>query len=123
MIENLLQCPTNRISFKLYDWNPAEFPRRLRHQVFKDYSHSLVFKGERVLISMYNIRVRVTKVYTFLQIFEWLSSMPVELEGYIRPGCTILTVFIAMPNLMWAKVMFSLTLCSEFRENGSGPHV
>uniref|UniRef100_A0A6N2MVR3 SBP-type domain-containing protein n=1 Tax=Salix viminalis TaxID=40686 RepID=A0A6N2MVR3_SALVM len=26
-------CPTGRISFKLYDWNPAEFPRRLRHQV------------------------------------------------------------------------------------------
>ncbi|GJR95458.1 reverse transcriptase domain-containing protein [Tanacetum coccineum] len=26
-------CTTGRISFKLYDWNPAEFPRRLRHQV------------------------------------------------------------------------------------------
>nr|AQQ11874.1 squamosa-promoter binding protein-like protein [Phyllostachys edulis] len=62
-------CPTGRISFKLYDWNPAEFPRRLRHQIF-----------------------------------EWLSSMPVELEGYIRPGCTILTVFIAMPQHMWDKL-------------------
>ncbi|KAF7837176.1 squamosa promoter-binding-like protein 7 isoform X2 [Senna tora] len=50
-------CPTGRISFKLYDWNPAEFPRRLRHQIF-----------------------------------QWLASMPVELEGYIRPGCTILTL-------------------------------
>ncbi|TVU19329.1 hypothetical protein EJB05_35473 [Eragrostis curvula] len=62
-------CPTGRISFKLYDWNPAEFPRRLRHQIF-----------------------------------EWLASMPVELEGYIRPGCTILTVFIAMPQHMWDKL-------------------
>ncbi|KAL6909949.1 hypothetical protein ACP4OV_001207 [Aristida adscensionis] len=62
-------CPTGRISFKLYDWNPAEFPRRLRHQIF-----------------------------------EWLASMPVELEGYIRPGCTILTVFIAMPQHMWGKL-------------------
>lgn len=62
-------CPTGRISFKLYDWNPAEFPRRLRHQIF-----------------------------------HWLASMPVELEGYIRPGCTILTVFIAMPKIMWAKL-------------------
>ncbi|OVA11415.1 Transcription factor [Macleaya cordata] len=62
-------CPTGRISFKLYDWNPAEFPRRLRHQIF-----------------------------------QWLASMPVELEGYIRPGCTILTVFIAMPRFMWEKV-------------------
>ncbi|CAI9118680.1 OLC1v1020278C1 [Oldenlandia corymbosa var. corymbosa] len=65
-------CPTGRISFKLYDWNPAEFPRRLRHQIF-----------------------------------QWLASMPVELEGYIRPGCTILTMFIAMPSFMWFK------LCEE----------
>ncbi|KAJ6808869.1 squamosa promoter-binding-like protein 9 [Iris pallida] len=62
-------CPTGRISFKLYDWNPAEFPRRLRHQIF-----------------------------------QWLDSMPVELEGYIRPGCTILTIFIAMPQFMWEKL-------------------
>ncbi|KAI4369589.1 hypothetical protein MLD38_018014 [Melastoma candidum] len=61
-------CPTGRISFKLYDWNPAEFPRRLRHQIF-----------------------------------QWLSSMPIELEGYIRPGCTILTVFLTMPKFMWGK--------------------
>ncbi|KAF8038164.1 hypothetical protein BT93_B0892 [Corymbia citriodora subsp. variegata] len=62
-------CPTGRISFKLYDWNPAEFPRRLRHQIF-----------------------------------QWLASMPVELEGYIRPGCIVLTVFIAMPKFMWGKL-------------------
>ncbi|URE02863.1 Squamosa promoter-binding-like protein [Musa troglodytarum] len=36
-------------------------------------------------------------------VFKWLSSMPVELEGYIRPGCTILTIFIAMPEFMWEK--------------------
>ncbi|KAL1358398.1 hypothetical protein HN51_003674 [Arachis hypogaea] len=62
-------CQTGRISFKLYDWNPAEFPRRLRHQIF-----------------------------------QWLASMPVELEGYIRPGCTILTIFIAMPKNMWINL-------------------
>ncbi|CAL9096246.1 unnamed protein product [Musa textilis] len=69
-------CPTGRISFKLYDWNPAEFPRQLRHQVFK-----------------------------------WLSSMPVELEGYIRPGCTILTIFIAMPEFMWEKLSQNTVSC------------
>lgn len=31
----LFQCPTGRFSFKLYDWNPAEFPRQLRHQVLQ----------------------------------------------------------------------------------------
>ncbi|KAK1436022.1 hypothetical protein QVD17_01797 [Tagetes erecta] len=69
-------CTTGRISFKLYDWNPAEFPRRLRHQIF-----------------------------------QWLSSMPVELEGYIRPGCTILTIFIAMPRFMWLKLNEDPVVC------------
>ncbi|KAM7259433.1 hypothetical protein ACFE04_015174 [Oxalis oulophora] len=73
-------CPTGRISFKLYDWNPAEFPRRLR-----------------------------------LQIFQWLANMPVELEGYIRPGCTILTLFIAMPTFMWEKLSKkSVTYIEDF---------
>jgi hypothetical protein len=31
--------------------------------------------------------------------------MPVELEGYIRPGCIILTVFVAMPRFMWMKLL------------------
>nr|GEV42065.1 SBP-like protein [Tanacetum cinerariifolium] len=69
-------CTTGRISFKLYDWNPAEFPRRLRHQIF-----------------------------------QWLASMPVELEGYIRPGCTILTIFIAMPKFMWLKLSEDPVVC------------
>lgn len=30
--------------------------------------------------------------------------MPIELEGYIRPGCTIFTIFFAMPKFMWGKV-------------------
>lgn len=46
-----------------------------------------------------------------MQIFEWLSSMPVELEGYIRPGCTILTVFVAMPQHMWDKVWMLVLKC------------
>ncbi|KAL0367650.1 UNVERIFIED_CONTAM: Squamosa promoter-binding-like protein 7 [Sesamum radiatum] len=69
-------CPAGRISFKLYDWNPAEFPRRLRHQIF-----------------------------------QWLASMPIELEGYIRPGCTILTAFIAMPKPVWLKLLAEPALC------------
>ncbi|BBN19580.1 protein MpSPL4 [Marchantia polymorpha subsp. ruderalis] len=61
--------PTGRISFKLYDWNPGDFPRQLRQQVM-----------------------------------QWLSQMPVDLEGYIRSGCTILTLFVSMPQPMWEKL-------------------
>lgn len=57
-------------------------------------------------LSSFNIEPYYFKgmLYVNVQIFEWLGSMPVELEGYIRPGCTILTVFIAMPQHMWDKV-------------------
>ncbi|KAG0591511.1 hypothetical protein M758_1G177100 [Ceratodon purpureus] len=62
-------CPTGRMSFKLYDWNPGDFPRNLRQQIL-----------------------------------QWLSNMPVDLEGYIRSGCTILTLFISMPQSMWEEL-------------------
>lgn len=42
--------------------------------------------------------------------------MPVELEGYVRPGCTILTVFIAMPDSMWVKVTCSLDALHDIRK-------
>ncbi|KAL2610261.1 hypothetical protein R1flu_028834 [Riccia fluitans] len=61
--------PTGRISFKLYDWNPGDFPRQLRQQIM-----------------------------------QWLSQMPVDLEGYIRSGCTILTLFVSMPQPAWQKL-------------------
>ncbi|KAH9621826.1 hypothetical protein KSS87_022152 [Heliosperma pusillum] len=76
-------CPTGRISFKLYDWNPAEFPRRLRHQIF-----------------------------------QWLANMPVELEGYVRPGCTILTAFVSMPQFMWVKLFEDP---ASYIQNSIGP--
>lgn len=49
-----------------------------------------------------------------LQIFHWLASMPIELEGYIRPGCIILTIFIAMPKFMWDKVCLEMLYIALF---------
>jgi hypothetical protein len=46
-----------------------------------------------------------------LQILEWLSNMPVDLEGYIRSGCTILTLFVSMPQSMWEEVMDIDLIC------------
>jgi hypothetical protein len=71
----------------------------------KHYYDSLVIKKITVLFVVRDMRNLLTSVQMYLQIFQWLASMPVELEGYIRPGCTILTVFITMPKFMWAKVV------------------
>jgi hypothetical protein len=45
----------------------------------------------------------------YLQILNWLSHYPSDLESYIRPGCVILTIYLRLPNWMWDKVV----LCSK----------
>jgi hypothetical protein len=41
-----------------------------------------------------------------LQILNWLSHCPTDMESYIRPGCVILTVYLRLPNWMWDEVLF-----------------
>lgn len=60
---------------------------------------------ERYLCYRYSWEIQLTKWTLILQILEWLSNMPVDLEGYIRSGCTILTLFVAMPQQMWDNVL------------------
>jgi hypothetical protein len=50
----------------------------------------------------------LTSSHMFLQIFQWLANMPGELEGCIRPVCPVLTIFIAVPNIMWINVRVRL---------------
>ena len=80
---------------------------------FPDDLGTKYFKGLLLQFSILNENKRFSKseipgIYQrtvqCLQIFQWLASMPIELEGYIRPGCIILTIFVAMPKFMWGKV-------------------
>ncbi|KAI9128840.1 hypothetical protein K1719_000323 [Acacia pycnantha] len=45
-------------------------------------------------IQLNDSHVRLLGSITDRKIFQCLASMPDELEGYIRPGCTILTAFL-----------------------------
>ncbi|CAN6936079.1 unnamed protein product [Brassica oleracea] len=38
------------------------------------------------------------------EISSWLSSIPSEMESYIRPGCVILSVYVAMPASAWEQL-------------------
>lgn len=47
---------------------------------------------------------------------DWLDNVPTEMEGYIRPGCILLTVFVRMPIHVWEKVsMFNCTNRLSFK--------
>ncbi|KAL1190015.1 Squamosa promoter-binding-like protein 16 [Cardamine amara subsp. amara] len=38
------------------------------------------------------------------EIYSWLSSIPSEMESYIRPGCVILSVYVAMSASAWEQL-------------------
>ncbi|KAH0898005.1 hypothetical protein HID58_047573 [Brassica napus] len=58
------------------------------------------------------------------EIYSWLSSIPSEMESYIRPGCVVLSVYVAMSASAWEQLeenllqrVISLVQDSEFWSN------
>ncbi|KAG2313440.1 hypothetical protein Bca4012_027996 [Brassica carinata] len=58
------------------------------------------------------------------EIYSWLSSIPSEMESYIRPGCVVLSVYVAMSSSAWEQLeenllqrVSSLVQDSEFWSN------
>lgn len=41
-----------------------------------------------------------------MQIIDWLSHSPTEIESYIRPGCIVLTIYLRLEKSMWEEVCF-----------------
>ncbi|KAL6858946.1 hypothetical protein ACP4OV_017948 [Aristida adscensionis] len=35
------------------------------------------------------------------EIINWLKHSPTEMEGYIRPGCLVLSMYLSMPAIAW----------------------
>lgn len=43
------------------------------------------------------------------QILDWLLHSPTDIEGYIRPGCIILAVYLRMDNSSWDELCYDLS--------------
>ncbi|GAB4825634.1 hypothetical protein Ancab_008508 [Ancistrocladus abbreviatus] len=43
------------------------------------------------------------------QILDWLSHSPTDIEGYIRPGCIVLTVYLRLSTSTWEELCFDLS--------------
>ncbi|CAK9160706.1 unnamed protein product [Ilex paraguariensis] len=43
------------------------------------------------------------------QILDWLSHSPTEIEGYIKPGCIILTIYLQMGKPTWEELCCDLS--------------
>lgn len=37
------------------------------------------------------------------QILDWLSQSPTDIEGYIRPGCIVLTIYLRLSKSFWEE--------------------
>lgn len=38
------------------------------------------------------------------QVYNWLAQSPSEMEGYIRPGCVALSIYLSMPSSSWDQL-------------------
>ncbi|KAK2418891.1 squamosa promoter-binding protein [Trifolium repens] len=43
------------------------------------------------------------------QILDWLSHSPTDIEGYIRPGCIVLTIYLRQAEVAWEELCLDLT--------------
>ncbi|KAI3783791.1 hypothetical protein L1987_42878 [Smallanthus sonchifolius] len=55
------------------------------------------------------------------QVYNWLSQSPSEMEGYIRPGCVVLSVYLSMPSSSWDQLEgdFLQYINSLLRDSGT----
>uniref|UniRef100_J3MUD8 SBP-type domain-containing protein n=1 Tax=Oryza brachyantha TaxID=4533 RepID=J3MUD8_ORYBR len=42
------------------------------------------------------------------EIVNWLKHSPTEMEGYIRPGCLVLSIYLSMPTIAWDELQENL---------------
>ncbi|XP_027353530.1 squamosa promoter-binding-like protein 1 isoform X2 [Abrus precatorius] len=42
------------------------------------------------------------------QILDWLSHSPTDIEGYIRPGCIVLTIYLRQAEAVWEELCYDL---------------
>lgn len=51
--------------------------------------------------------IEIILFFFFIQIVNWLKHSPTEMEGYIRPGCLVLSMYLSMPAIAWEEVSLS----------------
>ena len=73
-------------------------PHLLRTQViFYSLNIILIIDGAHRIVEAFEIFA--------LQILDWLSHSPTDIEGYIRPGCIVLTIYLRLNNALWEEVL------------------
>ncbi|KAK4389980.1 Squamosa promoter-binding-like protein 16 [Sesamum angolense] len=63
--------------------------------------HLLLDRNGRIIFKLFDKDPSHLPGSLRAQIYNWLSNSPSEMEGYIRPGCIVLSLYLSMPSFAW----------------------
>lgn len=66
-------------------------------------------RTDRIVFKLFGKDPNELPVLLRNQILDWLSQSPTDIEGYIRPGCIILSVYLRMNNSSWDELCYDLS--------------
>ncbi|XP_023764294.1 squamosa promoter-binding-like protein 1 isoform X1 [Lactuca sativa] len=66
-------------------------------------------RTDRIVFKLFGKDPNELPVLLRNQILDWLSQSPSDIEGYIKPGCIILSVYLRMDNSSWDELCYDLS--------------
>lgn len=66
-------------------------------------------RTDRIVFKLFGKEPNELPVLLRNQILNWLSQSPTDIEGYIKPGCIILSVYLRMDNSSWDELCYDLS--------------
>lgn len=65
-------------------------------------------RTDRIVIKLFGKEPSDFPLFLRAQILDWLSQSPSDIEGYIRPGCVVLTIYLRMSVSAWEELRYDL---------------
>lgn len=66
-------------------------------------------RTDRIVIKLFGKEPSDLPFLLRAQILDWLSHSPSDIEGYIRPGCLVLTIYLRLTVSAWEELCYDLT--------------
>ncbi|CAA6653939.1 unnamed protein product [Spirodela intermedia] len=91
--------------------NKTSPPQTLVFQILHPHDHcslSMESRTDRMVFKLFGKDPSDFPLVLRSQILDWLSNSPTDMEGYIRPGCLILTVYLRLAESTWEELSHNL---------------
>ncbi|KAL9240752.1 hypothetical protein vseg_014936 [Gypsophila vaccaria] len=65
-------------------------------------------RTDRIIFKLFDKDPNVLPNGLRTEILDWLSQSPTDIEGYIRPGCIVLTLYLRLNSSLWEQFCFDI---------------